>query len=81
MVKRVSFENKNEDKIIKIKEEIGIAEKKIAEYTKSVKSLYMDKVKGIISESDFIEFSRDFSKEKERLNRNVSYLKRRNRIH
>ena len=42
-------------------------EKKIAEYSKGIRELYMDKVKGLISESDFVELSKDFTTEKERL--------------
>ena len=44
-------------------------EKKIAEYSKGIQELYMDKVKGLISESDFVELSKDFTTEKERLER------------
>lgn len=44
-------------------------EKKIAEYSKGIRELYMDKVKGLISESDFVELSKDFTTEKERLER------------
>ncbi|MDY3929501.1 MAG: recombinase family protein [Clostridia bacterium] len=41
--------------------------KKIAEYSKSIRDMYMDKVKGLISESDFTEMSRNFSIERDRL--------------
>ena len=41
--------------------------KKIAEYSKGIRDMYMDKVKGLISESDFTEMSRDFSIERDRL--------------
>lgn len=34
--------------------------------------IYMDKVKGLISESDFIDLSKDFSAEKDRLERVVT---------
>ena len=44
-------------------------EKKITEYSKGIRELYMDKVKGLISESDFVELSKDFTTEKERLER------------
>ncbi len=42
-------------------------EKRIAEYTKGIRELYMDKVKGTISEIEFVELSRNFSSEKNRL--------------
>lgn len=45
--------------------------KKISEYTKGIRELYLDKVKGILSETDFLELSKDFSTEKERLEKLV----------
>ena len=39
----------------------------MAEYSKAIKDLYFDKVKGIITESEYIDFSRDFVSEKKRL--------------
>ncbi|WP_304509430.1 recombinase family protein [Anaerotignum sp.] len=51
----------------RIHSDIAVYEKKIAEYAKAVKELYMDKVKGLITESDFGELSKDFTTEKERL--------------
>ena len=48
---------------------IATYQKKIEEYAKGIRELYMDKVKGLITESDFVELSKDFAKEKERLER------------
>lgn len=47
--------------------EMGAYQKRIGEYTKGIKELYMDKIKGVLSESDFTSLSADFSAEKERL--------------
>ena len=44
-------------------------EKKIAEYTKGLRDLYMDKVKGLLNDSDFSTLSKEFSSEKSRLGR------------
>jgi len=49
--------------------DIAVYEKKAAEYAKGIRNLYMDKVKGLISEGDFVELSKDFTAEKERLER------------
>lgn len=46
--------------------ELLVCNKKVAEYSKGIKTLYLDKAKGIISESEYFEFSREFSNEKER---------------
>ena len=37
-----------------------------------IRDRYLDKVKGIISESDYVEFSKDFTTEKERLEKVVA---------
>ena len=44
-------------------------EKRIAEYTKGLRDLYMDKVKGLLNDSDFSALSKEFSSEKSRLER------------
>lgn len=47
--------------------DIAMYEKKIGEYTKGIKDLYIDKMRGILSESDFTSLSADFIAEKARL--------------
>ncbi len=42
-------------------------QKKINEYAKGIRELYLDKVKGIITERDYLDMTREFSAEKERL--------------
>lgn len=54
-----------------IQSSISKYSRKIDEYTKSKRELYLDKVKGIISERDFVEMTQDFSREKERLEQRV----------
>ena len=49
--------------------DIAAYKKKIADYSKGVRELYMDKVKGLISESDYVEMSKDFITDRERLER------------
>ena len=52
--------------------DLTVYEKKIAEYSKGIRELYLDKVKGIITEQDYLELSQDFSSEKERLERLIA---------
>lgn len=59
----------NKKKLIK---EIAVYEEKIEEYSKGIRSIYMDKVKGIISETDYLEFSNEFEKEREVLKHLIS---------
>lgn len=40
---------------------------KISEYQTALQNLYLDKVRGIITESEFLSFSHDFSDDKNRL--------------
>lgn len=47
--------------------EIKVYQKKIDEYSKCIKQLYIDKVKEIISESDYVSFSNEFTLNRERL--------------
>ena len=58
-----------------ILKEIKLYEKKILEYTNAVKNLYLDKSNGLISESDYKNFSREFVDDKERLANLVNKLK------
>ena len=44
-------------------------EKRIDEYTKGLRDLYMDKVKGLLNDNDFSALSKEFSSEKARLER------------
>jgi len=53
----------------RILSDVSSYRKKIDEYAKGIRDLYMDKVKGLITESDFVEFSKDFTEQKERLER------------
>ena len=56
--------------------DMAVYEKKIAEYSKAIRELYMDKVKGLLSESDYVEMSRDFTTERDRLERVVADVER-----
>lgn len=49
--------------------DMATCEKKAGEYTKGIRELYMDKVKGLVSESDYVEMSKEFITERERLER------------
>ncbi|MBD5118320.1 MAG: recombinase family protein [Clostridiales bacterium] len=42
-------------------------QKKINAYAKGIRELYLDKVKGIITERDYLDMTKEFSAEKERL--------------
>lgn len=58
--------------------DMKLYQKKIDEYSKYIKQLYIDKIKGIISESDYISFSNEFTLNRERfkniINEKQKYL-------
>lgn len=51
-------------------------ENRITTISKALRELYVDKIKGIISENDYIEMSKDFTKERERLMNLISDTKK-----
>lgn len=55
----------------RLRTDLAVYQKKIEEYAKVIRELYMDKVRGLISEGDFAELSKGFSAERTRLERVV----------
>ena len=49
--------------------DMSVYKKKAADFSKGIRELYLDKVKGLISESDYVEMSKDFTAEHDRLER------------
>ena len=44
----------------------------MAEYAEGIRAVYMDKVRGVLSENDYIAMTADFSKERDRLGRVIA---------
>lgn len=65
--RRITPESNLTDRISRLKEDSNLYEKKLSEYTKGIKDLYLDKVKGSITEQEYTELVTDFRKEKNRL--------------
>ena len=57
---------------VQIKASVEQYRKKIAEYKNGIRELYLDKVKGIITESDYLEFSKEFTSKKTQLEQLVT---------
>ncbi|MGD9566856.1 MAG: recombinase family protein [Sedimentibacter sp.] len=64
--RKIELNNNLNSKIAKLEKDIAVYERKIGEYSIGIQQLYLDKVKGIISENQFVEFSKNFTYEKER---------------
>jgi hypothetical protein len=70
----------------KLENELASYKKKLHEYSKGLKGLYLDKAKGIISEDEYLEYSVDFRSGKERIESLIAKTKEQfvnldNRIH
>lgn len=61
-----------QDQKKRIISDITVYQKKAAEYAKGIRELYMDKVKGVISENDYAAMSKDFTEERGRLERVIA---------
>lgn len=59
-----------------LEDEKYMYQKKIEEYTKGLRELYLDKVKGVITESDYKVLSSDFISQKERLDTGINEVSR-----
>ncbi len=68
---KVEFHNHLTEQKRRLEKEITAYQKKAGEYARCIRELYLDKVKSIISEQEYMEFSRDFSAEKERFEKLV----------
>lgn len=63
----ISFAANLSEQRKQVSSEIAAYQKRIGEYTTGLRELYLDKVKGVLTEGDFTSLSADFSAEKERL--------------
>ena len=69
LVQKVQFCSNSKTQKDRLLESASAYKKQISEYSKSIRELYLDKVRGIVGERDYLALSKDFSKEKERLER------------
>lgn len=67
LTQNIQFFDKLQEKKERIRSDLSAYEKRIADCTKGIRELYMDKIKDLISESDFVALSKDLSSEKARL--------------
>lgn len=63
---KVEFQNQLAAQKNWLEKEIAAYQKKAAEYVRCIRELYLDKVRSVISETEYLDFSREFSSEKER---------------
>lgn len=63
----ISFRSSLQEQSARLQADCAVYEKRLREYSKGIRELYMDKVKGIINDSDFAELSKELARERERL--------------
>ena len=68
----IEFSDNLQEQKNRLLSDIAVYEKKVAEYSKGIRELYMDKVKGLISESDYVEMSKEFTADRDRLERVIA---------
>ena len=61
-----AFQNHLTTQKKRLEKDIAAYRKKTAAYAKCIRELYFDKVKAVISESEYLDFSKEFTSEKER---------------
>lgn len=74
---RLTFKDDLKEQIKQLQTETALYQKKLDTYTTSLRELYLDKVKGLLTEDDYLLFSRDFTAEKLRLNRQITDCQKR----
>lgn len=67
----ITFDQDIHSQINKIQQENRAYNVKLNEYSNALKEIYLDKVKGIISEDEFLTFSNTFSVDKERIEKKI----------
>lgn len=69
--RQVAARQVRDDKSDKLTADLAAYKKKLEEYKKGLRDLYLDKVKGTITEAEYVRFAKDFRKEQARLEKQV----------
>lgn len=70
--KKADFTARADEQLKRLNNQIAEYEKKYSECSEQVKMLYKDKLKGLITEDEFIDLSHEYHKDKERLSRLIA---------
>ncbi len=70
--KKIEFAGNLQIQKESILKNIASYEKRVLELSKGIRELYMDKVKGLISDADYAEMSKDFTGDRDRLEELIS---------
>ena len=67
VAQRIEFQNNLQEQKARVKNSIAEYKKKVSEYSTGIRELYLDKVRGLLGESDFVSMSKEFTNERDRL--------------
>lgn len=70
----VASNNPNKLKIDKTSTETNRINGKLIEIKNAIRNLYEDKLKGILSEADFIDLSQHYNQQRDQLNQQLEYI-------
>lgn len=65
--RNIEFCNNLQEQKNRLLADIAAYQKKVAEYSNGIRELYMDKVKGLLSENDYMEMSKEFTTGRNRM--------------
>lgn len=72
LVDSIEFSSGYQTQQAGLERDISIYKRKLGDYSKTLSELYIDKVSGLVSESDYMELSKTFSSERCRLEKALS---------
>ena len=70
--RKIEFCSNLQEQKNRILADIDTYQKKVGELSKGIRELYMDKVKGLITQADYLEMSEEFTTDRDRLERVIS---------
>lgn len=76
LLQQIAFCNDLQERKKQLLSDLSVYERKTVECSKATRNLYLDKVRGLISEGDFLEMSKGFSEDRERLERRMQDTQR-----
>ncbi len=68
---KIEFQNHYLAQKERLEKDIAAYQKRVVEYAKCIRELYLDKVKAVISENEYLNLSKEFTSEKERFEKLV----------
>ena len=72
ITQKVEFQNDIRQKKKQVAEQLEAYQKRLSEYSIGLRDLYMDKVRGFLTEQDFTEMSKSFAADRNRVEKQIA---------